>query len=117
MADWLSEEKIEFWDAGVTDTGREEDTAGDIQDSFHKRHARQTLELDTQGRVKAVRLDISNIYRYLNIKYVLLLRPSVLVSCELILVTIFRSITTIKWGAVSTGQVEPVALSPDPCLW
>ena len=47
---------VEFWDAGVTDTGREGDTAADIQDSFHKRHARQTLELDTQGRVKAVRV-------------------------------------------------------------
>ena len=46
---------VEFWDAGVTDTRREEEAAGDIQDTFHKRYARHTLELDSGGRVKAVR--------------------------------------------------------------
>ena len=50
-----SQEMIEFWDAGVTDAGVEGETDGDIQDSFHKRYARQTLELDSQGRVTAVR--------------------------------------------------------------
>ena len=47
---------VEFWDAGVTDIGREEEAAGDIQDTFHKRYARHTLELDSGGLVKAVRL-------------------------------------------------------------
>lgn len=57
-----SQEMIEFWDAGVTDAGMEGETAGDIQDSFHKRYARQTLELDSQGRVKAVRQMLYYIY-------------------------------------------------------
>ena len=56
---------VEFWDAGVTDTGREEEAAGDIQDTFHKRYARQTLELDSGGRVKAVRLYLYIVRSYM----------------------------------------------------
>ena len=56
---------VEFWDAGFTDTGREEEAAGDIQDTFHKRYARQTLELDSGGRVKAVRLYLYIVRSYM----------------------------------------------------
>ena len=56
---------VEFWDAGATDTGREAEAAGDIQDTFHKRYARQTLELDSGGRVKAVRLYLYIVRSYM----------------------------------------------------
>ena len=96
---------VEFWDAGVTDTGREEEAAGDIQDTFHKRYARQTLELDSGGRVKAVRLYLYIVRSYTVHKCTCQVLSGLVYSnkppphCQavrLILVTIFRSITTIK---------------------
>ena len=62
MASLASQEMIEFWDAGVTDAGMEGEAGGDIQDTFHKRYARQTLELDSQARVTAVRQMLYYVY-------------------------------------------------------